>query len=83
MRIGRRWIAKHKIRNNRHDEVMLVIEPDSSQRNDILIVMNRDGGVAMRIDADGGVTFNQTVAFWNVETEQYERLVLGDDPMTS
>jgi hypothetical protein len=83
-RVGRRWAgARHLLRSHRdrHDDAIVVIEPDSNQRNDLLLVLNRSGGVAMKIDADGGVTFNQTVGFWNSETEQYERMVLGNDPL--
>jgi hypothetical protein len=84
LRIGRRWAgARFLLRSNRnrHDDPIMVIEPDANQRNDLLVVMNRNGGVAMRINADGGVLFDQTVGFWNSETEQYERMVLGNDPL--
>jgi hypothetical protein len=80
--VGRRWAnAKFLLRSKRHDEPLMVLEPDANQRNDLLVVMNRNGGVAMRINADGGVLFDQTVGFWNSETEQYERMVLGNDPL--
>jgi hypothetical protein len=84
LRVGRRWAGVRfllRSNRNRHDDSLMVIEPDANQRGDLLVVMNRDGGIVMRIGADGGVTFNQTVGFWNSETEQYERMVLGNDPL--
>jgi hypothetical protein len=73
----RRWKAGKRFTNRDRDDVCVVIQPQSGQRNDVLLVTNKSGDLAMKIDADGDVWFPGTVGFWNAETQQYERMVTG------
>ncbi|MGZ4317435.1 MAG: hypothetical protein ACXVRS_16635 [Gaiellaceae bacterium] len=62
---------------NRHDDALVVIEPDGNQRNDLLLVLNKYCELTMKIDAEGGVWFYQTVGFWDAVEQKFVKLVTG------